>query len=81
MRHVFVFLLDESMFRPVYGCPLQDHLRVNDREIAFVIEECCLYLLDNALEIEVNFSYRFFAGSLRIAHYVKRVVNAISDTL
>ena len=45
--------LDESMFRPVFGCSLEDHLRVNDREIPFVIEECVLYLLENALDVEV----------------------------
>ena len=42
------------MFRPVFGCSLEDHLRVNDREIAFVIEECILYLLDCGLDVEVS---------------------------
>ena len=41
------------MFRPVFGCSLEDHLRVNDREIAFVIEECVLHLLENGLNVEV----------------------------
>lgn len=41
------------MFRPVFGCSLDDHLRVNDREIAFVIEECVLHLLENGLDVEV----------------------------
>ena len=44
------------MFRPVFGCSLEDHLRVNDREIAFVLEECVLYLLENAIDVEVLMS-------------------------
>ena len=81
--------LDESMFRPVFGCSLEDHLRVNDREIPFVIEECVLYLLENALDVEVRLSIlSAFAvtcvgrlGRLIIFHYLKkgRLCNTIAS--
>ena len=48
------------MFRPVFGCPLDVHLSVNDREIAQVIEECVLFLLENAMDIEVGFRAKHF---------------------
>ena len=48
------------MFRPVFGCPLDVHLSVNDREIAQVIEECVLFLLENAMDIEVGFLAKHF---------------------
>ena len=44
------------MFRPVFGCPLDTHLRVTDREIAFVLEECVLFLLEYGMEVEVGIS-------------------------
>ena len=51
----------ENRFRPVYGCTLSDHLRVTGREISLVIEECILYLMETAMEVEVSemvsFSY------------------------
>lgn len=43
-------LLDESELQPVYGCPLEDHLRIQEREIAFVIEECATFLYREALD-------------------------------
>ena len=64
---------DESMFRPVFGCPLEDHLRVNDREIAFVIEECVLYILDQALEVEVHI-LSLFASHITCCCILQRVV-------
>jgi len=41
------------MFRPVYGCPLRDHLNVLGREIAIVLEECILFILEHAMNAEV----------------------------
>ena len=41
------------MFRPVFGCPLKDHLRTQKRDIAFVIEECVLFILEHAMDAEV----------------------------
>jgi len=57
--------VDESMFRPVFGCSLEDHLRVNDREIAFVIEECVLHLLENGLNVEGIFRLAGSAAKIK----------------
>lgn len=45
-------LLDESELQPVYGCPLEDHLRIQERDIAFVIEECATFLYREAMDIQ-----------------------------
>ncbi|PFX20211.1 rho GTPase-activating protein 44-like isoform X1 [Stylophora pistillata] len=45
-------LLDESELQPVYGCPLEDHLRIQEREIAFVIEECASFLYREAMDVQ-----------------------------
>ncbi|XP_057311102.1 rho GTPase-activating protein 44-like isoform X2 [Hydractinia symbiolongicarpus] len=44
--------LDSSMFRPMFGCPLLDHLCSTGRQIAHVIEECVLYLLESSMDVE-----------------------------
>ena len=41
------------MFRPVFGCPLPDHLNVLKREVAIVLEECALFIIEHAMEAEV----------------------------
>ena len=51
---VYIILLDESELQPVYGCPLEDHLRIQKREIAFVIEECATFLYAEAMDIQVS---------------------------
>ena len=51
---VYIILLDESELQPVYGCSLEDHLRIQKREIAFVIEECATFLYAEAMDIQVN---------------------------
>lgn len=51
---LFIILLDESELQPVYGCPLEDHLRIQEREIAFVIEECASFLYREAMDIQVS---------------------------
>ena len=51
---LFIILLDESELQPVYGCPLEDHLRIQEREIAFVIEECATFLYREAMDIQVS---------------------------
>ena len=48
------------MFRPVFGCPLPDHLNVLKREIAIVIEECVLFIIEHAMEAEVTALYSIF---------------------
>ena len=51
---MFIISLDESELQPVYGCPLEDHLRIQEREIAFVIEECATFLYREAMDIQVS---------------------------
>lgn len=52
--------LDESELQPVYGCPLEDHLRIQEREIAFVLEECVTFLYREAMDVQVGlFSFKF----------------------
>lgn len=62
--HVMFFLfplhcinLDESELQPVYGCPLDDHLRIQEREIAFVLEECVTFLHREAMDVQVSQGY------------------------
>ena len=40
--------------KPVYGVPLEEHLRVANRDIAAVLESCICYLLEFGLEEEVR---------------------------
>ena len=52
--------LDESELQPVYGCPLEDHLRIQEREIAFVLEECVTFLYREAMDVQVGLlSFKF----------------------
>ena len=46
--------LDESELQPVYGGSLEDHLRIQEREIAFVIEECVTFLYKTAMSVQVS---------------------------
>ena len=59
------------MFRPVFGCPLDVHLSVNDREIAQVIEECVLFLLENAMDIEVGSHAKHFDVTVCVCYKQK----------
>ena len=45
--------IDEYELQPIYGCPLEDHLRVQERDIAFVIEECVTFLYKEAMDVQV----------------------------
>ncbi|XP_078348130.1 rho GTPase-activating protein 44-like isoform X2 [Oculina patagonica] len=58
-------LLDESELQPVYGCPLEDHLRIQEREIAFVIEECVTFLYRKAMDIQGLFRLAGSAVKIR----------------
>lgn len=51
---LYIISLDESELQPVYGCPLEDHLRIQERDIAFVIEECATFLYREAMDIQVS---------------------------
>lgn len=63
-------LISDSAQRPAFGCPLEEHLRVTNRQIALVIETCVCALLDIAMNEEGLFR---IAGS---ATKVKRLKNA-----
>ena len=54
MFYMTLCILDESELQPVYGCPLEDHLRIQEREIAFVIEECVTFLYREAMDVQVR---------------------------
>lgn len=49
-----LIVIESSVLRAVYGCPLEDHLRVHEREIAFVIEECITFLHEFAMDVQVS---------------------------
>lgn len=51
--------LDNALFRPTFGCPLDVHLRIKEREIALVLEECILFLLENAMDMQVDYITSF----------------------
>jgi len=58
-------LLDESELQPVYGCPLEDHLRIQEREIAFVLEECVTFLYREAMDVQGLFRLAGSAVKIR----------------
>ncbi|XP_068673991.1 rho GTPase-activating protein 44-like isoform X2 [Montipora foliosa] len=58
-------LLDESELQPIYGCPLEDHLRIQEREIAFVIEECVTFLYKEAMDVQGLFRLAGSAVKIR----------------
>ncbi|GBN86715.1 hypothetical protein AVEN_204976-1, partial [Araneus ventricosus] len=39
-------------YQPVFGIPLEEHLKVTKREIAIVLETCVCWLLESAMEEE-----------------------------
>jgi hypothetical protein len=45
-------LAGDSASKPVYGCPLAEHLRVTQRKIAFPIELCVCALLQSGMDEE-----------------------------
>eukprot|EP00111_Clytia_hemisphaerica_P016710 TCONS_00049548-protein len=57
--------INDSMFRPVFGCPLHDHLHVLKREIAMVLEECVLFILDHAMDAEGLFRLAGSASKIK----------------
>jgi hypothetical protein len=48
---VFGFIGD-SPLKPVYGYPLEEHLRITQRKVAFPIELCVCALLELGMEEE-----------------------------
>ena len=55
---LFLFCPDHNIHTPVFGQPLDDHLRRVNRDIAIVLEECCCALLNIGLEEEVRITVK-----------------------
>ena len=53
MVYHFYFFSEKSEKVPLFGTLLTDHLRRSGREIAYVLEECIVSLLDCAMSEEV----------------------------
>lgn len=53
--------------RPVYGCPLEDHLRFAKRDIAIVIETCCASLYEFGIDDEVGVLTPCWQRKIRLA--------------
>lgn len=45
----FSIFIDNSGVRPVFNCPLMDHLRVTKRKIAFPIELCVCAIMEHGI--------------------------------
>ncbi|XP_071964877.1 rho GTPase-activating protein 17-like isoform X2 [Antedon mediterranea] len=45
-------ILERDVLQPIFGCALEDHLKVTEREIALVIEACVITLVTFGLEEE-----------------------------
>ncbi|XP_031558625.1 rho GTPase-activating protein 44-like [Actinia tenebrosa] len=57
--------VDESSLRPVFGCPLEEHLKAQNRSIAFVLEESLTFLHETALEEQGLFRLAGSASKIR----------------
>lgn len=49
-----VYFIDLIDRKPLFGQSLQEHLESENREIAYVIEECIAVLTESALQEEVS---------------------------
>lgn len=67
--------IDRYLFKPVFGHPLEEHLRMTDRQIALVIEDCVCWLLEIGMDEEGLFR---IGGS---ASKVKKVKSAFDAGL
>ncbi|XP_013383351.1 rho GTPase-activating protein 17 isoform X2 [Lingula anatina] len=56
--------IDQHPLKPVYGCPLAEHLHVTERDIASVIEDCVCTLLEIGMEEEGLF--RVAGGAAKV---------------
>lgn len=56
----------DSPLKPVYGYPLEEHLRVTERKVAFPIELCVCALL--VLGMEEEGLFRVAGGSSKVRH-------------
>ena len=49
-----MFCSENSVAKPVFGMPLEQHLRLMGRDISLVLEACILTLLETGMEEEVS---------------------------
>ena len=57
---------DVSTERPVYGLDLLEHLKITERTISYVIEECCLALREKSMNTEGLFRIAGSAAKLKL---------------
>uniref|UniRef100_A0A915KBT1 Rho-GAP domain-containing protein n=1 Tax=Romanomermis culicivorax TaxID=13658 RepID=A0A915KBT1_ROMCU len=57
--------VDQYSKRPVFGCPLSDHLRYSRREISVVLEVCCSALLELGVKEEGLFRLSGSAAKIK----------------
>jgi hypothetical protein len=63
---------------PVYGKPMDDHLRRTDRTIALVLEECVKNLIClGGLEEEVWSSYKLRTPFCNLSKYIAGILFAL----
>ncbi|XP_076345253.1 rho GTPase-activating protein 44-like isoform X2 [Tachypleus tridentatus] len=72
--------IKDYVFRPVYGTPLEEHLQITNRHIAFVVEQCVCGLLSTGMKEEGLFR---IAGSAAKAKKLKIAFDAhlVDDVL
>jgi hypothetical protein len=58
--------LDVTTERPVFRCDLLEHLKISDRSISYVIEECCLALRERGMNYEGIFRLAASAAKLKL---------------
>lgn len=55
------FVIEFIIKKPIFGQSLQEHLDSDNREIAYVLEECISVLHEFAMEEEVKHSHIIFS--------------------
>lgn len=59
------------MEKPCYGKPLEEHLALSGRDIAFPIEACVTMLLECGMQEEVNMLQAFKMHLQKAKHYCR----------
>lgn len=85
MIKIYLRVVDQHVAKPVYGCPLEDHLQSSEREIAYVIEVCVSILYHHGLEEEGLFRIAGSASKLKklkVGHRgLKTLMRTITDKM
>ena len=55
---------DDTKERPMFGCPLEEHLRLFKTDVAVVLKACCQALREQWMDTEGLF--RIAAGTARV---------------